>query len=364
MIVVIVAILSLHFFVFWWKSKGVESIIKSTLENSKSQNSEPNNFTIIVPFRNELKNLPNLIQGLKSQKTDDFTTSVIFINDHSTDDSVSLLNTLIKDDFPFPNKILHLDEGNGKKQALYQAANSASTKFIIQIDSDVLLSEQWLESIIRNTEQDTDLLVLPVQITDKVHWFQELEFSALQFITFGMAGNGYPILCNGANLVYKRSAWLTAFEAIKKGDSGDDIFLLQNFLLENRKIVYKHSPDLIVTTNGESKFGNFIQQRIRWAGKNQNVSIPTYKLSTLYHGVMQILPFIVCGLHWKIGLMFIILKTTIDYYFISKYNKACGKKSSFLQFIISGGIMPFYLITLLLGIIFVKPKWKGRIVNV
>jgi len=364
MMFLIAGLLVLHFVVLWWLNNGVDIVVKSTRNTDPEYESA--DFTIVVPFRNEMSNIPILIECLRKQKLENNSVNVIFINDHSTDNSVLQLEELITNNFPFRTKLLNLEkgEGLGKKKALFKAIQTATTQFIIQIDCDVVLKEKWLESVIRNVYKDTDLLVLPVSIDGRKQWFQEFEFSALQFVTFGMAGNNAPILCNGANLVYRKSAWVGTFETVQKGDSGDDIFLLQEFLATNQKLNFAYSKNLIVQTSSAAGYTNFIQQRLRWAGKNRNVSIPKYKLTTIYLGLLQFIPFIICIINFKIGLLFLILKIAIDFYFVRIYRLRNEQNTSLIHFILSAFIMPLYLITLLFGQMLIKPKWKGRKVNV
>ena len=51
--------------------------------------------SVIVPFRNEEKMLPMLIDSLKAQSHTSF--EVIFINDHSEDESLKVLDQALQD---------------------------------------------------------------------------------------------------------------------------------------------------------------------------------------------------------------------------------------------------------------------------
>ncbi|MFT6137204.1 MAG: cellulose synthase/poly-beta-1,6-N-acetylglucosamine synthase-like glycosyltransferase [Salibacteraceae bacterium] len=363
MIFWILGLLAVHFAVLWWLNQGVQNIVNFTQKTGSEPEAE---FTIVIPFRNEEENIPKLFESLRNQNHEKNSVHIIFINDDSTDRSVSQLKELIKGDFPFRTKLLNLEntEGQGKKKALFKAIQSATTQFIIQIDCDIVIKQQWLESVIQNVNKETDLLVLPVNINGRKQWFQEFEFSALQFVTFGMAGNKTPILCNGANLVYRKSAWLNAFGAIKKGDSGDDIFLLQEFLKKKLTIKYALSKNLVARTPSVKSLNKYFDQRLRWARKNKNVSIPKYGAVTFYLGIMQLIPFFVCGINWKIGAPILLFKILTDYYFVRKYRKLNKEETSIVLFLVSGLIMPFYLIALLILPLFTAPTWKGRKVNV
>ena len=51
-------------------------------------------FTILVPFRNESKHLPALIESLQQLEISHSNWSVTLINDHSTDESLAVLESL------------------------------------------------------------------------------------------------------------------------------------------------------------------------------------------------------------------------------------------------------------------------------
>ncbi len=51
--------------------------------------------TLVIPFRDEKKHLPELVRDLLHQSYPTNKFEVIFVNDHSRDGSGSLLNTLI-----------------------------------------------------------------------------------------------------------------------------------------------------------------------------------------------------------------------------------------------------------------------------
>lgn len=99
----------------WDRSKGVA-------------NTTQLNCTVVVPYRNEAANLSALVRALQGQKLERF--EVIFVNDHSTDNSEEVLAKGLKDtDFSF--KLLSLKEGEGKKAALTLGIGKASYELII-----------------------------------------------------------------------------------------------------------------------------------------------------------------------------------------------------------------------------------------
>jgi hypothetical protein len=62
-----------------------------------------------------------------------------------------------------------------------------------------------------------------------LHHFQQLDLASLQGATIGSFGIGKGFMCNGANLLTKKSLFqeLNGFQGNDTIASGDDVFLLQ-----------------------------------------------------------------------------------------------------------------------------------------
>ena len=98
-------------------------------------------------------------------------------------------------------------------------------------DADCLPSYHWLESIACfQRRNDCDMIICPVKLSGKDTFFsyiQILEFTSLVASAAGASGVGMPILCNGANLAFKKSVWNACLRDLHlEEQSGEDIFLL------------------------------------------------------------------------------------------------------------------------------------------
>ena len=69
-----------------------------------------NNFSIIIPVYNEADNINSLYAEIIESIPKNFNYEIIFINDHSTDDTNIVLDKLSKKKFP-SEKILELYTG-------------------------------------------------------------------------------------------------------------------------------------------------------------------------------------------------------------------------------------------------------------
>src|SRR5690554_962550 len=92
----------------------------------------------VIPFRNEALTLTKFLASLKIQSV--LPAKIIFVNDHSEDDSVQIIEQFI-------NKyglgtLIHLPQGEeGKKAALNLGITNVETPFVLTLDADIIFNE-------------------------------------------------------------------------------------------------------------------------------------------------------------------------------------------------------------------------------
>lgn len=250
-----------------WINYKVES------KEAAEKNAEENyGITIIVPFRDEAIHLPSLFNSIRSQKTD-CKWEIILVDDHSSDGSLDLAKQFESDMLNV--KVLELKDGSGKKNAIRLGIEAASYEIIIQTDADCFAGTLWLESMNRNFDSNTGMLLGPIKISESGKswdWFNQIEAAILQGLTAAACYYRYPLMANGANMMYRKSDYL-AYENSGLGKlylSGDDQFLLE-FLSENKdqQIKFNKNRDAIVQTTLTDNWKEMVSQRARWAGKNK-----------------------------------------------------------------------------------------------
>ena len=166
-----------------------------------------NPVSFIIPFKNEGQRLSPIIDAFNNAEWHEHF-EVIFIDDHSDDSSYQKL--LSKLDIPY--RILRLRKTVGKKNAIAFGVQQATYEHIHTMDADVYFDAKYLFNI--SCLPANDLTILPVNLTGN-SIFQKLnsvEFQWLQTITFSLARLKQPLLCNGANLSFTKSAFLNALK--------------------------------------------------------------------------------------------------------------------------------------------------------
>ena len=259
---------------FLWIIRLVIALHRVFRISELSQVKVQDDISIIIPYRNEVHRIGPLLKQLVRQCPVNQHIHIILVNDHSTDGSVELVHELTGNELNFTR----LDNnGEGKKSAIRTGIDEARSKWIVTLDADVSLPDDWFHAISDTLTQSSDhMIVLPVSLTRGSRWFQHmeaLEFSAMQGMTFSHAALGHFILANGAQLAFRKTTFIDigGYNRHHHLASGDDVFLLED-LQKNRKhtIGYAFHQDLLVHTMPSETLTESLSQKLRWAGKSSS----------------------------------------------------------------------------------------------
>ena len=347
----------------------ISSAIKLRGEENEYSESAPQQVSIIVPFRNEAKNVPRLCQSLFNLETANFTVEFLFIDDHSEDNSLEVLQQLIKS--RTDTKILALPNNlHGKKKALQYATQHSKGKWLALTDADCILPKSWLAHTLSGNINDTDT-GLVIGLVDYlgsnkkfIHAFQRFDLLGMIGLSVGLAKIGWPSICNGANLFVKKEVFQKSQDALGKHPSGDDVFLLHYCKANNIPIRVCLSSKTVVKTKFEENLKEVINQRLRWASKSKN-----YKDSfTLLLGGIVLLTSITMLLSFILivkgeVLFFSILwcvKLLLDFTLLYQIRQLHKARWSLFWFPVVSIIYPFYIVTGSIIANLLPFTWKNR----
>lgn len=323
--------------------------------------------SVIVPVRNESGRIANLLESLGRQQYNNF--EIVVVNDHSTDDTVEVIGRN-----SFANVSLVTSRGTGKKAALDTGVQIAKGEIIVTTDADCTVGEHWLESI-RNTftNEQTVFAFGAVAIDGTRSFFSKLqavEFASLIGSGAATSAFGFPTMCNGANLAYRKEAYLNVngYEGNLHVASGDDEFLMRKVIARYPKgvrfIPFKAAS---VITDAQRSVAAFISQRIRWASKWKfNNSLYTVALAiyifAVQVGVIASLVSLFISVSYAIALL-LVIKLSFEASFIARVCRFSNARFSWRAFLLLQVIYPFYVVLIGLLANFLRPQWKGRSVN-
>lgn len=342
---------------------GFIRIKKTQNENLKPQTS----FTIIVPFRNEAENLPNLIQSFSNLNYPTDLFEVILVDDNSKEKfhiSHFTINVSQIDNIRVSN--------SPKKDAISTAMKHVKTNWVITTDADCLVPENWL-LMFDNYIQKNNVSMLAGAVSYEcensfLHHFQQLDLTSLQGATIGSFGLKKAFMCNGANFAYTKSLFekLNGFDGNNKIVSGDDVFLLQKAAdLFPDEVHYLKAEEAIVITNPTENWKSLFYQRVRWAAKTssyQSVFGKVLGLIVFFGNLSFVIGFfcLVFGiLSCPIFVVLTFFKFMIDFVLLYITNQFLTK-SRIKSLFLSSLLYPFFSSAVALYSLFGSYEWKGR----
>jgi cellulose synthase/poly-beta-1,6-N-acetylglucosamine synthase-like glycosyltransferase len=330
--------------------------------------------SVIVPVKNEERNLARLLDALNLQKYPREYFEVIIVNDHSTDSCNSVVQSKIAGGtFPNLKLIDSASQGvpSGKKHALELGIGQARFNYVVTTDADCILGRHWLQTIGSFIEKEApDMIIGPVSLIPGNSFFsqmQALEFMSLTGSTVGAAALGKPIMCNGANLVFKKDIFckVRGYVGNQKIASGDDMFLLHKFKkFEGIKISTMKSHGAMVFAKTEPTLAGFLKQRGRWSGKFHAYNDAFTILSgVLVAGVnLLIAGGLLAGVFsfrfFSAALILLIFKCIMDFPMMWLVTGFLGKRHLLWLYPALSLAYPFYVIAAIAKGLFCKSNWK------
>ncbi|HOD10177.1 MAG TPA: glycosyltransferase [Flavobacterium sp.] len=331
-------------------------------------------FSLIVPFRNEEKNLSKLLESFSKLNYPHDLIEIIMVDDFSKDQSERVYIQWRMKNNTFDTTLLeNLRLSNSpKKDAIARAIPIVKNEWIITTDADCIVNKNWLLTI-DNYIQENNVKMIASSVIYKtknnwLHHFQQMDLLSLQGTTIGSFGLGKPFMCNGANFAYKKQLFidLDGFNGNNKIASGDDVFLLQKAIQKSpEKVHFLKSKDTIVVTKPENDLFKLFMQRVRWASKTSSYSSLYAKflaITVLLMNLSLILSLwfvIIQKMDWKILLGTFLIKYCIDYILLFKTNKFL-LNGRFILPLASSLIYPFFASTVAIYSLFGNYSWKGR----
>lgn len=321
--------------------------------------------SVVVACRNEENNLPQLLRALHWQSISDF--ELILVNDHSTDRTAEIMQDAT---LHFENISIIQAQKQGKKAALREAILAAKGNLIITTDADCIPEKKWVETILAyQIKNDCDLIIAPVRMTENDTFFskiESIEFSTLIASGAGAAGSGMPVMCNGANLAFRKQSWLAAWPDINENEiSGDDIFLLLSIKKRGGKIRFLKSENAFASTKSAGNITAFFKQRQRWTAKSKSyndLQIIVVAIVVLLASLMQVMLFagsVFVSELWFATAIYFLIKYLIDVSFLLTANDLFKTKKLLFRSFILSVFYPFYIsFTALSGLIKSPKAWK------
>ena len=331
-------------------------------------------FSIIVPFRNEAKNLPKLLKSISNLNYPKELFEIILVDDFSSDTSEKIcIQWRIANGLIESTLLENLRLSNSpKKDAISRAVPILKHQWMLTTDADCVVSRDWLltlDNFIQNN--NPEMVVGAVVYKTKNNWFhhfQQLDLMSLQGTTIGSFGIGKPFMCNGANFAYTKKFFLElgGFGGINSTASGDDVLLLQKAVASKIDKVHDlKSVDFIVKTKPENDLFLLFMQRVRWASKTtsyKNIYAKSLAVVVLLMNISLVVGFGLWAIGkigiWNLSSIFLV-KYVVDYLLLYKSNHYLNK-GKYLLPLASSLIYPVFSSIVGIYSLFGGFTWKQR----
>ncbi|NEV93964.1 glycosyltransferase [Psychroflexus sp. YR1-1] len=363
-----------------WMTLGFIRFLKPEPPEKRPPNAK---FSITIPMRDEAKNLPNLFNSISELSYPTSLFEIIFVDDDSRDDSWKLVRAFqtgyrdIKIHLVSSQSDRNNEEGSDgklspKKKAIHKAISLSSYPYILTTDADVSLPKHWLESYNTSLHNSVADLVAGGVVIEKntsfLSRYQHYDMLSLQAFGLGSFKRRQPVICNGANLCYKKQAYLDAEVNLGTAHiaSGDDVFTLQGFRKKGFAIDYLSDPESVVWTKPLESFRELWQQRRRWARKVSSIDSGYMKAVGILITLMQLtlVLSLILGFWDPEFFLFLfsgfVLKFMVDGFSLSSMAKVQELDFCWTDFLKVSVVYPFFTLFFSLTSFYGTFDWKGR----
>ena len=332
--------------------------------------------TVIVAARDEDKSIDQCLQSLVQQTYPSNKYEIIVVDDGSTDKTASIVHS-----FSQRYSNVHLlslpagtERGMGRKPlAIAKGIDQAAGEIILTTDADCIAPPKWVEIMANHFEDSVVFVAGPVLEQSSANLFsklEQLEFLGLITTGAGLIGLGEPIICNGANLAYKKSAFISVGGFGDHGNSNDDESLMNKMVQRNTgRIVFAPESDAVIITRSSNTLTSFLRQRIRWANKRGHYEdkIILLKLVSLYLYFLSItLTVLLIPLEQQLLLPVVLSfggKVLVDFLTLRSGARMFLQRVPIFYFLIAELLhVPYIVITAALGQVS-SMNWKGRTIR-
>lgn len=350
---------------YWW-SKQTSLQVHDTFQPTTT-------FSILIPARNEERNIAACLQSIRQLNYPTHLFEVIVMDDFSEDATVATIKQFEGVKLIELKDIVKEKINSYKKKAIEAGVEKATGNFIVTTDADCIVPINWLRNFAYIIEQQpTVFIAAPVAMREEnssIKLFQSLDFLTLQGITGASVGSGFHSMCNGANLCYSKEAFykVNGFKDVDHIASGDDMLLMHKLYSQfPTQVHYCKAADSIVLTNPVETVTEFFRQRIRWASKADKYDDKrifwVLLLVYLLNAVMLVL--FVAGFFnsslWILLAGSLLFKTIIELVFLMPVATFFRKEKILIWFPLA---QPFHIVyTVIAGWLgkFGSYEWKGR----
>lgn len=265
-------------------------LITKKMRISKSESIDLPGVSVIIALKNEEKNVPKLIQSLNELDYPKDKLEIILVDDYSDDNTLALLTQNKKNNFLILNNKNNPSKKKGKKSALTYGIENSNNEYLFFTDADCQPPSEWIKTTLNYFLNGADLVYGYAPFIKERSLLNNLiqyENCKTTLLMEAFHNAGYPYMCFGRNLAYRKSLFnkLNGFELIEKSLSGDDDLFLQLATKINAKISFNDYPNSIVFSSPYNSIKDFFRKKIRHTSAGKFYNKKYLSLLSIYHNL-------------------------------------------------------------------------------
>lgn len=322
--------------------------------------------SIIVAARNEENNILACMESLSKIEYPQEKLEIILVDDHSTDKTLELIQTFIKDKPVFRCLSPETAIGNlkGKANAIANAIKTVTSDVILTTDADCIVSPTWAKTLASYYLEDVAMVCgyTDQKYNNQFEAMQSVDFIYLLAVAAGSMNLGKPLSCIGNNMSYRKSVYdeVGGYENIPFSVTEDFQMLMAIHNLKKYQIIYPLDAEGLVTSKPCASYKQLYWQKKRWGVGGLESDIVGYSVMSvafITHLLMLSLPFF----YSASALYLVVSKFALDYFFLKGVYTKLKLEFRFNHFL--SFELYFIVYVLLLPVLLIinrKIKWKGR----
>ena len=348
----IIVVLGYSFLLFWYYMGFLARIKKEIGVNNHEKNLAT--YTILSCFKNDLDAVNQLVDKIQVSLL--AFKNYVFVNNNSEENHFfdSICQKIKEKGFSINHYLLH-PEKNTKKEAIDLGVRQAETDYIYVTDVDVQLNLDAMRNVLDFASKSNGYFIAGIHRyivrKDFLSIFLSIEQDILTLISIGSLAQKYPTMCNGANMCFKKEAFLkvNGYQGLFHTNGGDDMFLFHRIFKQfPEHVFYCTDVDAAVYSEPPNTVKSMIKQRLRWLSKSNSYELKhvSIQMALILLGNIAYVSSFLLGFFSPIFFIFFIIKWVVDMWFAKVALNYFKSTIPMHLVFFSSFLYPFYILFL------------------
>lgn len=347
-----IVILGYIILLFWYYSGFIKRLKKDI--DCKNQENSLATFAFLACFKNDLIAVNQMVDKIQVSLMS--FKNYFFINNNSEEDYFfdSICKKIEEKGFIL-NHFRNHPEKNTKKEAIDLGVQNAKTDYIYVTDVDVAFNSKAIQNLLDFASKCHGDFIAGIHRyllrKDFLSVFLSIEQDILTLISIGSLEQNYPTMCNGANMCFKKEAFLkvNGYDGLFHTNGGDDMFLYHRIFKQfPQKVFYCADIQAAVYSEPPNGIKSMIKQRLRWLSKSNSYELKhvSLQMALILLGNISYVFSIILSFYFPIFIILFIVKWLVDLWFAKVALIFFKSSISMYLVFLTAFLYPFYIVFL------------------